>query len=93
MIGEGGKKFTMNNRSRQKRGTDHNWQTRKYSGDAAIYAHCKCGFEYNCSSSKRTEDGTWSIKQYITKLYLYCPRCGARKKWYNEEPIKLKRNN
>lgn len=79
----------MNNRSRQKRGKDHNWQTRKYYGDAAIYAHCKCGFQYNCSSSKRNEDGTWSLKQYITKLYLYCPRCGARKKCYNEEPIRI----
>lgn len=72
-----------------KRGTDHSWQTVKYRGDIAIYARCKCGFRYNCSSSIRNEDGSWSLKQQITFLYRYCPSCGARKKWYNEEPIKL----
>ena len=48
----------MNNRSRQKRGNDHNWEIRKYDCDIALYAHCKCGFQYNCSSSKRNKDGT-----------------------------------
>ena len=72
-----------------KRGTDHSWQVRKYRGDIALYAHCKCGFQYYCSSSKRNEDGTWSVEQVITNLYQYCPHCGARKKWYNEEPIKM----
>ena len=71
-----------------KRGTDHHWQTRKYYGNCAIYAHCKCGYEYDCSISKCDEDGHW--KTYITKLYPYCPNCGARKKWYNEEPIKIR---
>ena len=76
-----------------KRGTDHSWQVRKYYGNAAFYAHCKCGYEYCCSSSKRNEDGTLSFKQIITKIYLYCPYCGARKKWYNEEPIKIRRDD
>lgn len=73
-----------------KRGTDHSWEIRKYFGDIALYARCKCGFEYACSSSKRNEeDGSWSFKQEITKLYYYCPNCGARKKWYNEVPRKI----
>lgn len=75
-----------------KRGTDHKWEIRKYLGDIALYAYCKCGFQYNCSSSTRNEDGTWSIKQQITFLYPYCPKCGAHKKWYNEEPIKIDKN-
>ena len=68
---------------KMKRGTDHWWEVRRYQGDAAFYAHCKCGFQYNCSSF---EKDSW--KQIITKIYLYCPYCGARKKWYNEEPKK-----
>lgn len=50
---------------------------------------CKCGFEYDCGKSRRMEDGTWSIKQYPTVMYPYCPSCGARKKRYNEVPEKL----
>ena len=74
---------------RKGRGIDHHWETRKYKGDGAIYAHCRCGFEYNCSSSKMNEDGSWSLRQVITKLYPYCPNCGAHKKWYNPEPKKM----
>ena len=73
-----------------KRGTDHNWQVVRYIGDIALYARCKCGYQYCCSSSTKNKDGTWSVKQIISKIYSYCPNCGARKKWYNEEPIKLK---
>ena len=72
-----------------KRGTDHWWEVRRYQGDTAFYAHCKCGFQYNCSSSKINEECYW--KQTINKIYLYCPYCGARKKWYNEEPIKMEK--
>lgn len=71
---------------KMKRGTDHWWEVRRYIGDAALYAHCKCGFQYNCASFEK--DG-W--KQTITKIYPYCPYCGARKKWYNEEPKKFKK--
>lgn len=81
----------MNNRSRQKRGIDNHWQVRKYRGDIAWYAHCKCGFQYKCSSSTRNEDGSWSLKQQVSFLYHYCPHCGARKKWYNETPMKIDR--
>ena len=69
-----------------KRGTDHSWQIVKYYGNGAWYARCKCKFFYNCSSLIYDND-KWQTK--ITKLYKYCPNCGARKKWYNEEPIKL----
>lgn len=81
----------MNNRSRQKRGTDNYWEVRRYNGDSALYAHCKCGFQYNCSSSERVEyeDGTWSLNQIATLFYSYCPACGASKKWCNEEPIRI----
>ena len=75
---------------RVKRGTDHNWEIRKYRGDIAFYARCKCGFYYCCSSNVRNGDGSFSLKQYISKLYPYCPVCGARKKWYNKEPVKMK---
>ena len=36
-----------------KRGTDHNWEIRRYRGDIALYAHCKCGFFYSCSTHKK----------------------------------------
>lgn len=72
-----------------KRGTDHNWQIVKYKGDIAIYAKCKCGFHYNCGGSKRGQDGVWSLTQEVKseKIYPYCPFCGARKKYYNDNCI------
>ena len=76
---------------RVKRGKDSRWKVCKYKGDLALYARCKCGFYYACSSSIREENGSWSFKQYISKIYPYCPNCGARKKWYNTEPIKMEK--
>ena len=78
---------------RLKRGKDSYWKVGKYQGDVAWYARCKCGFQYRCSSNLRNEDGTWSFKQYISTLYPYCPNCGARKKWYNEELVDFKEIN
>lgn len=73
-----------------KRGTDHEWVVVKYKDDGAVYARCKCGFEYNCGKSRCREDGTWTMAQYPAIIYPYCPYyCGARKKRYNEEPEKL----
>ena len=69
-----------------KRGTDHNWQVVRYIGDSALYARCKCGYQYNCSFNIKNKDGTL---QTNTILHYYCPNCGARKKWHNEKPIKL----
>ena len=74
-----------------KRGTDHEWLVVKYKGDGAVYARCKCGFEYDCGKSRCREDGTWTMAQYPTIIYPYCPYCGARKKLYNEEPERLDR--
>lgn len=65
-----------------KRGKDHNWEIVKYKGDISLYARCKCGYRYSCSSSKRNDDGTFSFEQEITKIFPYCPVCGARKKRY-----------
>ena len=76
---------------KMKRGTDPNWEIRKYDGDMALYASCKCGFQYNCSSKTRQPDGTWSLKQHITLFYNYCPVCGVYKKWCNTEPIEVHR--
>ena len=70
-----------------KRGTDHSWEIRKYIGDIAWYAHCNCGFDYNCSHTKYSKKEGFITK--IDFLYHYCPNCSARKKWYNEEPIKI----
>ena len=38
------------------------------------------------------DDDTWSLTQYSEIMYSYCPYCGARKKRYNEEPVKLDKN-
>ena len=65
------------------RGKDAHWKVVKYIGDGAFYATCKCKYEYCCGDNmNRKEDITWT-------LYRYCPECGARKKWYNSEVIKL----
>ena len=71
---------------KMKRGTDHNWEIRRYCGDSAWYGHCKCGFEYNCSYTKYNKEKGFTTQ--ISFIYHYCPNCGARKKWYNKEPIK-----
>lgn len=65
---------------RKGRSIDHHWEIRKYNGDIALYAHCRCGFEYACSSNKRKLDGSFSFEQEIDSLYNYCPNCGAHKK-------------
>ena len=31
---------------RRGRQVDKLWKVRKYKGDLALYAHCKCGFDY-----------------------------------------------
>ncbi len=76
---------------RKGRQIDRHWEIRRYKGDIALYAHCKCGFNYCCSSNKRNEDGSWSFEQYINlnKIFHYCPNCGAHKKWYSNEIKKI----
>ena len=68
---------------KMKRGKDSYWKVVRYNGDMALYATCKCGYEYNCGRSKSPT----SMIQVPALFYRYCPYCGARKKWYNEEPI------
>ena len=70
---------------RVKRGKDSHWKVCKYKGDGAFYARCKCGFYYCCGDIlNRKEYFKWTF-------YHYCPSCGARKKWYNTEPIKMEK--
>lgn len=75
-----------------KRGKDHTWELIKYKGDGAIYAKCKCKYYYRCSTDAIEEDGTRNpFHQVPTIFYLYCPQCGARKKWYTNEIKKIDR--
>jgi hypothetical protein len=76
--------------SRPKRGKDHNWELIKYNGDRAVYARCKCKFEYSIflyrngtKDFKVDENGQLMIARKPDTMYLYCPRCGAKKKTYN----------
>lgn len=73
----------------KKKKKKNQWEIRKYQGDIALYAFCKCGFYYCCSSSKRKDDGSWSFEQVIDKLYNYCPNCGHKKEFYSITPIKM----
>ena len=79
---------------KNKRGTDHTWQIVKFTGDIALYAKCKCGFNYCCSTTGRDENGYWIFAKQIIdpyKIYPYCPLCGARKKYYNDDIKKIDR--
>ncbi len=52
-----------------KRGTDHTWILIKIVGDGAIYAQCKCGYEYNCGRGKKEPDGSFRLKQEPSVFY------------------------
>ena len=62
---------------------DHKWRFVKYKGNLAIYAHCSCGFEYDCS--KNESDKGFKIVIAPEKLYNYCLICGSKKTHYEEE--------
>ena len=71
---------------RKGRGIDHNWEVRKYKGDGAYYACCRCGWYYACGSIiDRQKPEEW-------KMYPYCPSCGAHKKRYNIKPQKMEKS-
>lgn len=74
---------------RNKRGVDHEWNLVRYVGDAAIYAECKCGYNYSCGREERNEDGSWSAWCIPTIFYPYCPSCGSRKKYHSKMVKKI----
>ena len=51
------------------------WYIRKYRGDGALYARCRCGYQYGCY---KTVDN-FKIKMGYT--YPYCPQCGKFKRF------------
>ena len=67
------------------RGRDKHWDVRKYKGDGAFYAFCKCGWYYVCGDIlNHKEDSSWM-------MYKYCPCCGAHKKFFNPVPKKMEK--
>ena len=52
------------------------WYVRQYKGDGALYAKCKCGYQYNCTDRGKVP---WQIK--LGYLYDYCPYCGRKMHW------------
>jgi len=73
---------------RKGRQIDHNWDIRRYKGDCAFYAYCKCGFYYPCHKISHSTD-IFKTEIDLNKIYHYCPNCGAHKKWYNDIPRKI----
>lgn len=51
------------------------WHIYKKVGTSTIYARCRCGFEYSCSSILLPE-----FKISFKKFYKYCPYCGRKYK-------------
>ena len=70
----------MSKKRRKGRSIDHTWQCVKYKGDIGYYAKCSCGFHYGCNRGKGI-----ALEFAPEKLWNYCPKCGARKKWYCED--------
>lgn len=66
---------------------DNLWRTVKHGGDLAIYARCRCGFEYSVQKEVRGEDGCWLLPREAdpAKMYHFCPNCGSRKTKYTTE--------
>ena len=73
---------------RKGRQIDRSWDMRKYKGDGAIYAYCKCGFYYPCYKINKNEN-CFEVIIDPNKIYHYCPYCGKpiitfSKKYYEE---------
>ena len=78
----------MSKKKRKGRGINHGWRFGEYKGDIAIYAICPdCRFIYACDKEKYR--GGIPRVPAPEKLYPYCPLCGARKTWYEEEVEKI----
>lgn len=78
-------------KKRKGRGIDHSWQFVQYLYDSAIYARCSCGFHYPCYKNHSISN-PFPIEPDIHKLYYYCPLCGSRKKWYNDNIIHINKS-
>lgn len=74
---------------RKGRQIDRRWDMRRYKGDCAIYAYCKCGFYYACEKEITDEQGRFGFVIDENRVYNYCPKCGAHKKWYNDPARKI----
>ena len=72
----------MNKQRHRGCGIDHTWKILKFRGDAAFYAKCKCGFLQHGITAN--EPGTAIFKFASNRLYPYCPKCGAKKKWFTD---------
>ena len=70
------------------RGKDNTWRIKKVIGNGAFYATCKCGFWYPCY---RLTD-TYMTEIDPSRMYRYCPNCGARKKWYDNNVETMRSN-
>ena len=53
------------------------WYIRKYKGDGAIYAYCRCGYKYGCYKLDE------HFKVRLGYTFPYCPQCGEYKKFLN----------
>ena len=60
------------------RGRDKNWKLVRYKGNGAVYAQCKCGWEFACGHIIPSE------KFSPDRMYKYCPACGAKKKYMSD---------
>ena len=61
------------------------WYIRKYLGDGALYAYCRCGYKYPCY--KMTDQ----FKVTLGYTYPYCPQCGEFKRFlFMRDDIKEK---
>lgn len=70
------------------RGKDPWWRIVKYQGDVAYYARCKCGFHYGCYDVNYAEERPL-VTIDTDRLYPYCPICGSKKKWYDDDVKQL----
>jgi hypothetical protein len=50
------------------------WEIVHHKGDLALYARCKCGYEYNASIFNREK-----MECEVHSLHAFCPACGSKK--------------
>lgn len=72
-------------RKKNPRGKDPTWRIVKYKGDVSYYARCKCGYHCICSFPGNVSKGEPIAVFDSGMLYPYCPVCGSKKKWYEDD--------